>query len=264
MFFIVGTGRCGSMTIARTLSQHPKGDCGHHMGSVHTLKEMTQYCYDPTNEENLATLRANLKHIYSLPSKRGVKVGDSDLGLSLVIPVLKEQFPKSRFVWLIRDGRDVVTSMFSRGWYAGTDIAKEKGIPTFWEQNRLQGDLLGDFTSEQWEALDRFEKCCWLWSKFNLLIQDSLATVPAGRVLFFRFDKFKPKLRKLCLFVGLKRKIRFKVEQHNRSKYDLLPWEYWDDDQRKKFEVHCGTEMTRWFPEWKDSDSNWVRLTDHF
>lgn len=258
-FFIVGTGRCGTMTIAKTLSQHPKCDCGHHMASVYTLSEMTRYYYNPTDRENRERLIKNLGKVYSLPHRKGVRFGDSDFGLVLVLPLLKELYPKSKFVWLIRDGRDVVSSMFSRGWYAGPEVAIEKGIPTFWETNRIRGDLTKDFTFSEWNDLDRFEKCCWIWSKYNTLIENHFGDIP-DRVFHLRFDKMHKRLRRLSLFLHLKQKISFRMERHNSSEFPLQPWEEWTVDWKRKFELQCGSEMTRWFPEWKDSKGTWIRF----
>jgi hypothetical protein len=253
MFFVLSAGRSGSRTIARVLSQFRNGVCLHHP-KPDLVTEATAYYYGSYPRGAIKqVLRASRQPLI------GRKIyGEANLQLSLLIPILHEVFSHAKYVWLTRDGRDTVASMYYRGWY---DDAAQTRIPTYWHQARLQGDRTGDFSATVWATLDRFERCCWLWKKYNLTIEASLASI--DRLLWQRvqLEYLKATLDELAAFLGLKRGGRVLVERHNAAFQPVAYWEVWTPEQRAQFEHHCGAEMDRWYPQWRSANGAWRPLT---
>lgn len=248
MFFVVSSGRCGSRTIAETFGQFENCVCLHHP-QPELVIEATEYFYGTRpRDEIIKVLRAT-----RFPSVNGKVYGEANLQLSLLIAVLNELYPGSQFIWLIRDGRDAVASMYYRGWY---DPSAPR-IPERWQRGRLQGDRTGDFSSSEWAALDRFGRCCWIWKKYNLVIESELAAVERSRWMKVRLDRLKASLEELSGFLGLQRPRRVLVERHNVAFQRVVTWESWTVREREQFEKHCGAEMDRWFPEWRAADGAW-------
>jgi hypothetical protein len=253
MFFVLSAGRSGSRTIVRTLSQFRNAVCLHHPKPDLVL-EATAYHYGSYPQDAIKqVLRASRKPFI------GRKIyGEANLQLSLLIPVLREVFPHAKYVWLTRDGRDAVASMYYRGWY---DDAAQTRIPAYWHQARLQGDRTGDFSEAAWAALSRFERCCWLWKKYNLIIEASLASTDRLLWQHVPLEYLKAALDELATFLGLKRGWRMLVERHNVALQPVTYWEAWASEQRAQFEHHCGAEMDRWYPQWRSANAAWQPLT---
>jgi hypothetical protein len=114
MFFVVSTGRCGSKSIADLLNASPDCVCVHEL-EPRLISEATAYLYGDLRHEEAVTLLRSTR-----PSTRnGKQFGESNHKLSYLIPAINAAFPDAKFVWLVRDGRRTVESMYKRGWYRG-------------------------------------------------------------------------------------------------------------------------------------------------
>ena len=112
MFFVVSTGRAGSRTVANVLSQSPDALCLHEP-VPYLVEETAEWRYGTVETVDLCSRLTE-----SRPRQiDGKQYGESANRLSLAIPVLAEAFPDARFVWLTRDGREVVASGHQRGWF---------------------------------------------------------------------------------------------------------------------------------------------------
>jgi hypothetical protein len=165
-------------------------------------------------------------------------------------------FPDARYVWLLRDGRDAVASMYYRGWYdeASANVAE------VWHRGRLAGDRTGDFSRDQWQSLTRFEKCCWIWKKYNELIEERLAELPPESWRKVYLESLKGSLDELASFLGLQKPAIVLVEKTNAAVQPVVAWHAWLPEQRAQFEAHCGAVMDRWYPAWRDARGNWQQV----
>lgn len=250
LFFVLSSGRSGSKTIAQTLGQLPRCVCLHHP-APELVVEATQCYYDGTGAEEIKRV---LKDTRPMATDRDT-YGEVNLQLSLLIPILNDAFPTCKFIWLIRDGREAVASMYDRGWY---DTSNTK-VPQEWHRARLQGDRTGDFSTAQWNSLTRFQRCCWIWKKYNLVIERELGTMEKQRWTSVRLDRLKNTLPELAAFLGLTWR-RVLVEKHNVAIQPVKHWEDWESAQRNQFEQLCANDMDRWFPQWRDGDGAWKRI----
>ena len=201
--FIVGTGRCGTKTLA-TLHQR-QGHDAHHEANIETTVEVAaRYAADPegTHDAVVALLRSGF-----------FRVGDieADYKLSELIEPLLEARPDSAFLWLHRRPLDTVRSMVSKGWYRddeedylpftfqwwGLDDGKATMMfDVNWRAFRTTGPLVGDMTLREWRALGQAGRCAWWWQWCNMRIRDTLpagsARMPIESVSGLRINRSKP------------------------------------------------------------------------
>lgn len=251
MFFVLSSGRSGSQSIAVALNEYKNCTCYHEREPDFAVEaplfHYGQYSSDKIKKMFMETRPKN-SSIY--------KYGESNLQFCLILPVLESMYPEAKYIWLIRDGRDVVASMYDRKWFDTED----KTIWDEWKKARLQGDLAGDFSVEEWKHISRFSKCCWLWKKYNLLIENHVFHIEKSRWRRVRLDRLKTDMPGIAQFLGLNEKESVPVEKRNVAYQPVTYWENWNSEQRHEFEVMCGEVMDRWFKEWKGRDGQWNKI----
>ncbi|NCG25893.1 MAG: hypothetical protein GWP47_17410, partial [Actinobacteria bacterium] len=161
MFFVLSTGRAGSRTLANVLSQSADTICLHEP-VPYLVEEAALYRYGDLAAEALAEILTDTRP----RQMEGKQYGESANRLSPALPVLASTFPDAKFVWLIRDGRDVVASGHQRGWFDPEHVAD-----TQWERHRLRADKLGEMDETEWAEWSPFRRVCWLWRRTNEMIE---------------------------------------------------------------------------------------------
>lgn len=245
MFFILSSGRCGSTSIEDFLNQASDCHCVHEP-EPQLISEATLYAYGKYDHCKLVELLKS-----SRPSLvDGKQYGESHPKLSFVFPALNEAFPTAKYIWLLRDGRDTVSSFHARGWYTGS---KELHA---WETWRIQGDQTGDFSKKEWAGLSPFEKCCWHWTHVNRRIQRSLDVV-AERSLRVRLEKLQGSASTLFGLLGLTPPSNPMLITANTamSHHRLTKYSQWSKDQTAAFMDYCGPAMDEWYPGWNETES---------
>jgi hypothetical protein len=190
-------------------------------------------------------------------SRFGSVYVESSIAYYGLIDVVKAAYEHHRVGYMIREGRDWVTSRMNFGQGGGFyDKGRIKGLVahTWPTASQIRGDPYG----AKWGAMSRFEKLCWVWATFNEYAIRTVETNTSARV--FRFeDVFEAKdryehLREMTGFlttvpghgspaVGaldgwLDRKI-------HRSSGSFPPWPSWSKEQRRTFREICGPLMER-------------------
>ncbi|MEX1019313.1 MAG: sulfotransferase [Litorilinea sp.] len=258
MFFVVGTGRCGTTSVARLLDQAPNCRCVHEWNPA-LIREGAEHLYGKLSEAKLSQmLRATRPETVD-----GKIFGESNHQLGLFIPVLRKVFPDARFVWVTRDGRDTVASMYARNWYAGNTFLLNA---TAWERWRLRGDGVGAMSTWQWRTLFRFERCCWHWAYVNELIASSLNAADCPWI-HIRLEEFSDKAEELFDFLELERPAKMELPHSNkadgRAGYMPPNWQQWRADQAAQFVHFCGASMDKWYPHWRtEVGETWGAATD--
>lgn len=252
VFFIVSSGRSGSTTLARAL--HQFGDCiCYHHPKPELVREATRYHYGDIEPEVIAATLGSTR----APTLRGRQYGEANLQHSLLIPVIDQVFPEAKLLWLTRDGRDVVASMYYRGWY---DPSETK-IPDEWHESRLRGDLTGEMTTREWNEYSRFEKCCWLWRSYNEIIEAHLGKLDCSRWMRVRLESMRSSLNEVAAFLEVTPPRRTLVERTNTAFQPVTPWTAWEYEQKVAFEALCGDAMDALYPTWRDESGEWLTLT---
>ena len=250
MFFVVTTGRSGSTSLANILSQHPLCDCRHEPHRI-LIKLAAEWSHGDLSENELRSYLA-FKNERMFPHRIGFKLyGEADQKLSFIIPFLAEFGSNSKFVWLIRDGRDVVASMVARGEYSSEE---SRTVPHLWAKYRIEGDRTGDVSKEAWLEMDHFEKCCWYWTYTNRVIAADLAGLGGQRWMMVRLEELSASLEQLVTFLDLPY-FPLRVVRANANYVSPHRANEWSDTEKAAFEKWCGAEMDAWYPGWRNHDS---------
>jgi len=80
------------------------------------------------------------------------------------IPFFQKALPESKFIIIMRDGRDVVSSIIKKGWL-GDDGLEEN----YWPYKVINGNniphLVEDAMAERWVTMNEATRACYLWRR---------------------------------------------------------------------------------------------------
>lgn len=251
--FVLGTGRCGTQSLAHMLNSLPECQFEHEMKPP-LLSEIDDYLKGNLRKDRLIEILKTTRK----PIKKGVKVfGESNQRLSFIIPELFEAFPNSKFIWIIRDGRSVVASTIFRGWY-GYPVIKTLKSSEEWEKYRICGDIVGEIPQPVWERMSPFAKNCWYWGYTNELIARNLTD---NNIPFYNF-----KIEEMSDHLdGIKKFLGFSVSQtlqnvvkntaFKRPFFNGTPLNcnLWTKKEWNEFELYSGKMMDIYYPKWRNS-----------
>lgn len=162
-----------------------------------------------------------------------------------LLPPLRQVFPRSKIVGIIRDPRDWVGSWISYGsHHDDTDMVARL------KQSRLSPSMMDHNTDIDWSAMNQFEKLCWDWNTTNTLICDFSAIDEQTR--FYRFeDMFDQRGGKKTVDDFLKFITRFDDRSYS---YDI-----------EKFDIETRQNAsTKTVPNWVEWSSSKARTMDRF
>jgi hypothetical protein len=197
--------------------------------------------------------------------------GEKNVTLGAFVPELHELL-RCRFVYLKRDGRDVVTSLMN--WH-------NEGFGSIYRECAEQDDLSevaraavarlpvesdtsdysrprprpGEPFHDEWARLSRFEMMAWYWAHVARLHTEHLARIPAGD--WIAIDYTRPSAEDVARvfdFLGLKGFDRCRVDEMLRARINSVwdrfqlparfpPWPQWGDDYRARFDRMAGEAM---------------------
>lgn len=200
--FIVGTGRSGTRSLFRMLSGAPGIEIHHEYAVLETQKLASLYFMGRINADEVK-LRIARMHGAAVYYSRADTWIDSSNKLSWIIDPLAEQFPDSRFLAIVRDGRKVVSSFYYKlreemyddestaclsQWLAdpqsGPCPPPEKRI--WW--NIPQG---GQPWHEAFPTFDRLQRVAYHWAECNRLIIESFSRLAATRVKVVKLEELR-------------------------------------------------------------------------
>jgi hypothetical protein len=233
LFFVLGLGRSGTVSIAQLLNADPKA----------------YVCHEPVRQDFPAYVRAfhmpsdaeryverfRSKEIFLRAGPRGCPVyGEVNSALRRHVYALRKVFPQARFVHLIRDGRAVVRSMMARATMTSRDpytatIAPRPGDPYF----------------HVWPEMDRFAKLCWYWQAENAFVRTAVGVTVRFEDLLADYAYCQ---ENLLGPIGVQiDKARWaaalSAPKNQTQRHTLADPSDWSADQQATFWEICGTEM---------------------
>jgi len=164
--------------------------------------------------------------------------------VTFVARQLKELFPTSKFIHIIRHPADVVRSGMRRKWYGGnpTDV---------WRIEPESGSEL----ASQWCALDALEKNIWSWAETNRWINQFLDEIPESDRMMMTseslFEGEESTIEQFFEFCGSPLKSRGKVERvlgrklNSQETGGFPTAQNWSSSQRKRLVELAGDVMER-------------------
>src|SRR5438067_6829627 len=247
--FVLGTGRCGTATLASLLDATPGCAVGHEI-EPKLLEEVNLYLEGRMSHAEMVSL---LRETRSRKAIGGENLsGEANQRLSFVLPSLAEAFPNARFVWLIRDGRSTVASMHHRRWYDRREAEARHPALRDWTRFRIRGDVVGDVSAEDWAKLDAFGRCCWYWSYTNRLIGQEIERLGL-EALPVKIEQVDESLPALARFLGLREPPRNVGVVDPASAGRPLSWRSWSRRHRRVFQQLCGDVMNEHYPGWQSA-----------
>ncbi|HHO50009.1 MAG TPA: hypothetical protein ENK18_03850 [Deltaproteobacteria bacterium] len=249
MILVLSTGRSGTKSFADYLDRSPR---------LHAVHEAEPLLID----EVIDTLRgdrppgalAEQLRTSRAPVVGGREYAESNHILSYAIPSLEAAFPGIRYLWLIRDGRDVVASLDVRGVLHDQPRADVRGG---WLMERFRLDWFDDAPALAWDTLPPFEKACWYWEWTNAVIEDSLASIDEARWLQLRLEHIGTERHQLARRFELPTLSEHRPPIINQSRQKLTRWQGWSPPQIETFTRVCGDRMDRVYPGWRNPDGSW-------
>lgn len=257
MVFIVSTGRSGTTTLADLLSALPGYSCLHEPEPI-LIRESAAYRYGELAGGEITAVLQQTRH----PLLDGDIYCESNQTLSLLLPLLQTSFPQARIIWLLRNGLDVVASTMQKQWYSGHSehlTPYEQSTPTqqAWIDGRIRADKLGLMSAAEWDALPRFEKCCWYWHYVNGVIAADLAAWPVEQQYLLRLETIVQQMPLLLAWLGVAADGVPPMVQRNPAKQPPYHWSRWSEEERAAFGRWCGPLMDAHYPGWRTADGTW-------
>lgn len=169
-----------------------------------------------------------------------------------LLPELPEAFrgAELRVVRVVRDGREVVRSGVSRGWYRPGE-----------RHPRLRAtDFPDDPWAEAWPRWDAFARSCWLWQKMDRIIAAGLEELPEGMGTTIRFEEIfaapgAPGLMALADAVGVARpEVRALADEmlarrrNATRRHRMGAWHTWSAREREIFRSVAGAHQESLWP----------------
>ena len=179
MVFVCSTGRSGSQSIAKVFNHHPEIEARHEP-NFSLIRLSTEYAHGLKSAGKVKReLLGIYDHASTVPAGKPIYM-ESDQKLSNLVPLLHELFPKAKFLWLTRNGRDVVASTYARGWFSDSEYEISTdgnyGKRGVYSEFRVDGSLADPCLNEaEWLEMSAFERCCWYWSFWNNEIRKNFA-----------------------------------------------------------------------------------------
>lgn len=234
LFFILSTGRSGSTSISKILSQNAAVKCEHESkGLLNLISTQYEHGLISKSELKLALIKI-YSNLSNVTDKHYLFYGESDQKLSNMIDVLHEIFPKAKFIWLIRKGKDVVDSTYHKGWFHDDDykfpvrtdlnVAKRKAAVKLYSNYRLDGSKIkNEFSEQEWKVLTPFERNCWYWVYWNKRIENQFKNLLENLSLKITLENLETDIHKITAFIGAP-KYDYKVEKYNEANYVKYDW----------------------------------------
>jgi hypothetical protein len=198
-FFVVSSGRSGTATLQKVLSQ-ADGIEMHHEYMVHIVQPLAVRRYMGWIGSDVAADVLRAAHGAAIHYSQSPQWGDSSNKLSWLVPELAALFPEAKFVHLARDGRKVTSSYFHKlaaecyddhSTQVLTAHAEDPGrhpAPPpekkyWWPLPRRDNPVAPEFA-----RFDQFARIAWHWSEIHSTIIRSLAAIDPRRSLFVRLE----------------------------------------------------------------------------
>lgn len=213
IFFVVGTGRCGTVWLSRLLNTSKVAKIHHERyGADRAARELG------SPKESASYIKRRVIDVNEdLKQKRFY--GEVNPYMLYHIDALRVILGAKIYL-LVRDGRDVVRSWHSRKIFDGGH----------WEKVlKPEGD-------------SKFEKVCWWWNQANSL---ALSKNPEVIILERLIEEWRY-FNSCFSFLEIPKKTwdanRLKRENVSPS-YNLPHYRDWTDEHREIFDKHCGDLM---------------------
>lgn len=199
--FIIGAPRSGTTFLGESLSVIP--EISYHHEPIAT-KAASRYVYEGT--WNFEKAKSFYKKVYSLLMMQHF---DADLCFAektprncFIVDFLAQAFPSSRFIHIIRDGRDAAVSHSKKPWLLAEQATSGKVEPGGYPYGPSARFWVEPGREEEFESTSDIHRCIWSWHRFTESVLKSATKLPPNRYHELRYESlvsFPEKEAKLLL-----------------------------------------------------------------
>lgn len=262
IYFVVSCARSGSTSLARILDTAINGRCL--MEPVPNLNVESRDLMDGRLGNPREIVEEQVLPRIGEVLKQGLIYGEKNVTLAPFIPYLYEML-QCKFVFLIRDGRDVATSLMN--WHneafgsiyreckeesSLSDIARAavSNLPLELDTSDYARPrpAPSDPFYQEWPDLTRFEMVTWYWAHSNRLIARGLEAIPREDWIMVNYTGVQVEdIESLFNFLGLEgfdeprisdilgTKIN-SVEERFKIPARFPNWRQWNADRTRRFD----------------------------
>src|SRR5579859_3989050 len=185
--FIIGAPRSGTTFLGSCVGRLP--EISYHFEPSLT-KAAARCVYDGswTRKRSAAVFRLEYAALLLASLGGGRRFAEKNPENSFLVPFLAETLPRSQFLHILRDGRDVAVSHAEMPWLAARSAA---------EGRRGRGGQLWGPGPRWWVEDGRWDefarvpdivRSAWCWRRFTEAALDGLASLPADRAIEVRYE----------------------------------------------------------------------------
>ena len=234
LFFGFGSFRSGTVFLSNMLKTEIPNSHIEHEANV-----LDYWNYPKALQSDKAALeyiqQFRLKEIFWRTKAVPVAIyGEVNPFLRLHAKAIKLELPDVKLFHIVRDGREVVRSIYSREILGKSDPL-----------NPLIKPPTTDPYASKWQGMSRFEKICWQWQFDNRFIREATGHNIKFEQLRSDYNYFKATLLDYLELDISKATWESYVSQKQNitPTYRLPHWKDWTAEQQNTFEQICGDEM---------------------
>jgi hypothetical protein len=205
--FVLSTGRSGSTSMARMFESNLNISAFHETFYFMLGRLSIEYITGHIKKEEAKRTIVDYFQRTTIV-KPGTIYLESDQKLAPFIEILNEIFDHPKFIWLIRHPKTFMHSAVSRGWFMESSPEFVNGHVLVdplkaLSRTRITGDLVGEYSTAEWKALDQREKVLWYWRYWNKQIEMGLNAIPRDRVLIVKMENLQTEYKSIMNYIGL-------------------------------------------------------------
>ena len=213
--FILSSGRSGTYSLFNALKNEKEIEIYHEFLFDETLRNSVSYYMGLINEKKILNY-LGFAHEFSIKNSKKKIWIDSSNALPWMVKPLIKKFKNAKFIFLIRNGRKVVSSFFNKYsdiMYNRDDVIllkkfMDKKIKFLSSEKKYWRPIPKNNSSfKTFVKKNQFYRICLYWSEINKNIRNNLKQVKPINKFFFKFEDIdnKNKVIDLLKFVGIKK-----------------------------------------------------------
>jgi hypothetical protein len=176
--FVVGSPRSGTTFLAGAIGAAP-GFAD--LTEVGPLKAAIPKLTEVDDAEAAAAVHRILERVRLLARIRSLRAVEQTPEMAFLVPAALTAYPGARVVHIVRDGRDVVTSLLERGWLSRTRAGSDDAGLAYGAHRRFWVDPA---RAREFEEASDARRAAWAWRTYV----EAAAANADERVLEVRYE----------------------------------------------------------------------------
>ncbi len=255
--FVVSTGRTATKFFSGFFTYNFSNIIAHHEPAPDLFDLGTQYIRGQCSHKKAVSRLKRFRHpIYQALKETGASIYlESNNNAAMMLPVIKDVFPRLKIVFVTRDPKSYLISSYSKAHGASGYTLYGATDP----RPRLNAtDFKDDVLAAQWDELTRFERLCWHWKTYNHLISSFLKDEPNHLVIKYE-DLFEAgdfdAIKKMVTFMGAETPGEVTdgflapllgKKSNESASYALPAFEQWGNELKEQFDQILGEEIEKY------------------